>query len=187
MGKSSRTKGKERESSSGTPGWWAQNRQIVTFAATFLGLLTLFQIAYYTVVVPSSIFAKYLGLNSRVAAKVLGLMGEKVMTSGDMMFSTFSMSIKTGCDGLQAMAILAIAVAAFPGEPRRKLIGAAGGIALLMVLNILRLVSLFWMGVHVPDWFQAMHVHIWPAALIIAALVYAVAWSSWTSRRVAAA
>jgi exosortase/archaeosortase family protein len=177
MGKTSRVKSTRRAT-----GWWKDNLPIVKFAAAFLGLLTAFQLAYYTLVVPSDAFKAYLGVNSHAAAAILGLLGERVIATNEVLTSSFTMSIKSGCDGLQAMAILAIAVLVFPGGGRNKAVGMAGGVALLAILNLARLVSLFWTGVHFPNLFQTMHVHIWPAVLIVVALLYAVAWTARANR-----
>jgi len=177
MSKESRAK--KRGTSSG---WWKQNAALVRFVALFLGLLAAFQWSYYEFIAPSAFFTAYLGVNTRAAAFLLGLVGEKVTATDEVMSSSFTMSVKTGCDGLQAMAILAIAVLVFPGRGWKKLFAVAGGLALIGMLNVLRLVSLFWAGVHWPNMFQSMHVHIWPALLIVVALAYSIAWSAWASR-----
>lgn len=185
MGKRSRTR-QDRGTATGsassvagpTRGFWVDNRASVRFVGLFLGLLVAFQIAYYEIIVPSAAFASYLGACARIAAAVLHLLGEEVTATGDAMSAGFTMSIKTGCDGLQAMAILAIAVVAFPGSGRHKLLAVAGGVVLVLLLNVLRLVTLFWAGVHAPGWFQTLHVHVWPAFLILVALGYAIGWAA---------
>ena len=161
---------------------WERNLPVVKFVVTFLALLIAFQWAYYALLVNSFAFKAYLGLNCRAAAALLGLVGEHVTATDDVLTSGFTMSVRAGCDGLQAMAILAIAVLVAPGDLRRKLNAAAGGVLLLAILNLVRLVSLFWTGVHAPGLFQAMHVHIWPAVLIVLAVLYAFASQTWAHR-----
>ena len=148
----------------------------------FLVLLTAFQIAYYEFVVSSAPFKAYLHASARAAGTLLGWVGEQVTVLGDVMASSFSMSIKHGCDGLQAMAILVAGVLVFPGERRKKLPGIAAGVGLLLGLNIVRIASLFWMGVHAPGLFQTVHVHVWPAVLILCALSFWILWAMWATR-----
>jgi exosortase/archaeosortase family protein len=153
------------------------------FVATFVGLLVAFQILYYQWLVGSAPFEAYIAGSSRAAAAMLNLVGERVSAVPDLRSAEFSMSVRRGCDGIQAMGILAIAVSVLPGSARRKLVGVATGVAALLVINLIRLVSLFWTGVHLPEFFQAMHVHVWPALLVAAAVVHVIVWSTWATRR----
>ncbi len=92
------------------------------------------------------------------------------------------MSIKHGCDGLQAMAILLAGVLVLPAAGRKKLPAVLVGIGLLLGLNLVRIASLYWVGVHVSGIFQTMHVHVWPAVLILVALLFWVLWALWATR-----
>ena len=163
-------------------GSWKQNLPIIRFVGLFLVLLIAFQIVYYEFVVSSAPFQAYLHASARAAGSLLGLVGERVTVRGDLMMSSFSMSIKHGCDGLQAMAILVAGVLVFPGQRRKKLPGIAAGVALLLGLNIVRIASLFWVGAHAPGVFQATHVHVWPAVLILCALSFWILWAMWATR-----
>jgi exosortase/archaeosortase family protein len=156
---------------------------VVRFVLLFGGLLVAFQLVYYELIVTSSFFESYLAVSSKVAAFLLGLVGEPVRASGGVLTSTFSMSVKQGCDGLQAMAIVASGVLALPGGRRVKLLGVALGVLLLLGLNVLRIASLFWAGIHWPERFQLLHVHVWPAVLVFAAFVYWIGWASRTMPR----
>jgi exosortase/archaeosortase family protein len=78
------------------------------------------------------------------------------------------------------MAILVIAVLAFPSSGGRKLLGVAGGVALLYVLNVVRVASLFWTGVHAPGWFETLHSDVWPATIVATAVLLWVAWARWS-------
>lgn len=167
--------------------WWRQNAPIIRFAGTFVVLLIGFQLAYYEFITGNAVFGAYLSASAHAAAAILGVVGEPVAVTGDVMTSTFSMSIKRGCDGVQVMAILAIAVLAFPVGIRKKLPAIVAGTVFLLILNILRIASLFWAGVHFPTQFQTLHVHAWPAALVLSACAFWMAWAMWATRPVTAA
>lgn len=155
---------------------------IFRFVGVFLGLLVLAQIVYYQFVITSAAFRAYMGLTASAAAVVLGVLGESVTVDGMLMHADVSMSLKTGCDGLQAMALLAIGIVAFPVDARRKLPGIAIGIGLILALNVLRIVSLFWALAHAPAIFQTLHVHVWPAGLVLVAVLFWVAWARRATR-----
>lgn len=134
------------------------------------------QFVYYQFIVDSSAFAAYTQASCRMAARVLRLAGETVEVNGDQMSGSFSMSVHNGCDGLQAVGILMFAILLFPGPIGKRLLGATLGALLIVAINVLRIASLFWAGAHKPDWFQLMHVHVWPALLIFCVLLFWVAW-----------
>ena len=156
--------------------WW--DNTIVRFAALFAVLMVGFQLAYYGFVVKSSVFDTYMAGSARAAAALLGLVGETATASGNSLRSSFSVSIKHGCDGLQAMWILVAGVISFPRNLRQKLVGITVGIGLLLALNVVRIASLVWIGAHLPSWFQIAHVHAWPAILTCCAMLFWVAWAT---------
>lgn len=160
------------------PKRWSQwiKDPAIRFVGLFVVCLALGQFFYYQVVVDSSAFAAYTEGSCRLAAKLLHLTGESVQVSGDQMTGSFSMSVHNGCDGLQAVGILIFAILLFPGPIGRRVLGAALGALLIVAINVVRIASLYWAGVHKPDWFQMMHVHLWPAFLIFCVLVFWVAW-----------
>ncbi len=192
MGRASTTRRKrraERQASASAPPTrdrlprhWRQNLPIIRFVVLFVALLGVFQIVYHEWVVSSEAFSAYLTISSRMAATLLHLVGEPVVAIGDTLLSGFSMSIKRGCDGLQVIAILVIAVLVFPGVGFKKLIGICVGVGLLLVLNVVRIATLFWAGVHLSDQFQSLHVHVWPAFLILAAVIFWLGWATWATR-----
>jgi len=162
---------------------WRENLPILRFVGLFALLFTAFQISYYEFIVGSAAFHSYLVASCKAAAALLGITGEEVTAIGDVLRGKFTLSVKVGCDGLQAMGILLVAVLVFPGcSPKRKLVGLFMGLGLVLILNVVRIASLFWAGLHLPGVFQTMHVHIWPAFLIFSALLFWTLWALWAAR-----
>ena len=161
---------------------WARHGKVARFSALFLGSFALFQVVYYGWIVSSAAFAEYLRITGIGAAAVLRVLGEPVETSGDVMAGAFAMSIRHGCDGLQAIAIVVLAIAVFPASVPSRLVGAAAGALAILALNFVRIATLFWAGAHWHAAFQPLHVHIWPAALIAFAVVFWVAWATFLVR-----
>jgi exosortase/archaeosortase family protein len=157
-------------------------RSVWRFVAAFVGLFVAFQLAYYEFIVDSAPFNAYVAAGNRLAAGALSLGGQQATASGNVLSAGFSMSVRTGCDGIQTMGVLAIAVALLPGTPTRKVIGILAGIVAIALLNTVRLASLLWTGAHFPDYFQVLHVHVWPGLLVVFAVLYAIAWTKWAER-----
>lgn len=79
-----------------------------------------------------------------------------------------------GCSGLDVMALCVAALLSYPIVWRRRLIGAALGVALLLVLNVVRISALA-VASETPA-FQTMHVYVWPALLVGATLAWIAVW-----------
>lgn len=152
--------------------------RLLRFCATFVVLQLVVQAVYYGWLLKSGLFRGYLHFLGVSAAALVRLTGHSVVCDGETMRGAFEMSIRSGCDGLQAMAILATAVLAFPSSWLRRLAGASIGVLALLGVNILRIATLFVAGESWPRHFQTLHVHIWPALLMLCTIVLWVVWAS---------
>ncbi|HEX6242960.1 MAG TPA: hypothetical protein VFZ61_18735, partial [Polyangiales bacterium] len=95
----------------------------------------------------------------------------------------FPLQIVKACSALDAQALFAAAALAFPTRWPRKLLGLCLGVALLTLLNLLRIACLYWVGLRAPDSFDAAHEEWLPAALVFAACVSFAGWARWVVTR----
>ena len=79
------------------------------------------------------------------------------------------------CSGTDVLALCLAAILACPVPWRTRLAGATGGIALVLALNTLRIATLGRAAAS-PALFQALHLQVWPAILILATSAYVFAW-----------
>jgi len=120
----------------------------------------------------------YTTLVAHEARLVLNLFGEGATVSGQVLSSPrFSVAIFNGCNGLEAILIFASGVVAFPASCRRKLVGILVGFAAIQVFNVVRVVSLFYVGALRPQWFSVSHVFIWQSLVIVFGVVLWVVWA----------
>lgn len=96
--------------------------------------------------------------------------------------SGFAVSIERGCNGIEALIILFAALMAFPSTWRQKLVGFAIGFVAIQSLNLVRIISLFYIGQWSHTWFEWFHLYLWQALIIIDALVVWLIWLRWISR-----
>lgn len=89
------------------------------------------------------------------------------------------------CSGADALALCVGAVLAFPARLGARLAGAAGGIALILVLNTLRIGTLGLVAA-APSWFDMLHLYVWPAILMLAISGYVFGWMRLAEPRPAA-
>ena len=90
--------------------------------------------------------------------------------------SGFAVSIEPGCNGVEALIILFAAMFAFPAPLKNKLVGFAIGFVAIQALNLLRIISLFYLGQWNMVWFEWFHLYLWQALIILDALVVWLIW-----------
>ncbi len=122
----------------------------------------------------------YTNLVAHEASAVLNLFGEDAMVSGQVLSSPrFSVAIYNGCNGLEAILIFVSGVLAFPAPWRRKAVGVVLGFVAIQAFNVVRVVSLFYIGAVKPQWFSASHTFVWQSLVIIFGVVL---WLVWVRR-----
>jgi exosortase H (IPTLxxWG-CTERM-specific) len=90
--------------------------------------------------------------------------------------SGFGVRIERGCNGVEAMIILFAAIFAFPAPIKNKLMGFFVGFFAIQILNIVRIVSLFYLGQWNQVAFEWFHLYLWQALIIMDALVVWLIW-----------
>jgi exosortase H (IPTLxxWG-CTERM-specific) len=122
---------------------------------------------------------------AREAAVVLRALGEVVRVDDQVLSSPrFAVTIYNGCNGLEAILVFVAGVLAFPARWQARLLGIVTGFVAVQVLNVVRIVSLYYVGVWRPDWFTTAHVLVWQTIVILFAVVL---WLLWVQRHALAA
>ena len=68
---------------------------------------------------------------------------------------------------------------AFPARWSHKLLGGIIGVAILLLVNLLRIVSLYYASEMSPSFFGLLHETIWPIAILALSMVM---WLFWAMR-----
>lgn len=89
----------------------------------------------------------------------------------------FGVSIEPGCNGIEACIVLVAAMLAFPAQWRHRLLGIAVGIAAVQAFNVVRIVSLFYLGQWSMDWFRFAHEYLWQALIMLDVLFVFMLWA----------
>ena len=84
-------------------------------------------------------------------------------------------AVTSECSGTDVLALCLAAILACPVPWRTRLAGAAGGIALVLALNTVRIATLGRAAAS-PALFEALHLQVWPAILILVTSGYVFAW-----------
>ena len=88
----------------------------------------------------------------------------------------FAVAIEAGCNGVEASIVLVAAMLAFPAPWKRKLLGLAVGVVAVQGLNIVRVISLFYLGQWRLDVFEFAHLYVWQALIMLDVLIVWLLW-----------
>lgn len=128
------------------------------------------------------VLVPYHGAIAQATAGLLSAFGESATASGrEIRSERFSVVVTHGCDGIELSLMFGAAVIAFPAAFRRKLAGMLLGLILIALLNLIRVVSLWLVGVHWFTGFDLMHFGLWPVFLIGATLGIFLSWLQWAT------
>ena len=83
----------------------------------------------------------------------------------------FAVSIESGCNGVEATIILIAAVMAFPATWRQRMVVTILGFLAIQVANLLRIISLFYLGQWNIEVFNWIHLYLWPVLIMLDVLI----------------
>ena len=90
--------------------------------------------------------------------------------------SGFAVSIQAGCNGVEATIVLIAAMVAFPAPWRHRFIGMAIGFGAIQIMNLARIISLFYLGQWNMTAFEWAHLYVWQALIMLDVLVVFLIW-----------
>ncbi|WP_313311581.1 exosortase H [Pulveribacter sp.] len=118
-------------------------------------------------------------LLARICAGLVTWFDSSAAAQGKVLWNTatgFGVSIEPGCNGIEACIVLFAAVMAFPSTWRHKLVGLAAGFAAVQALNVVRVISLFYLGQWSKEAFDFAHEFLWQGLIMLDVLVVWLLW-----------
>lgn len=154
----------------------------------FVGLFGLFMsLAYVCEITPSirkHVFPAYLRHNARVSGIILRAMGEDASVHRTSISSPrYAVEVKHGCNALLPTALFVSAVLACPVRFSAKIPGILIGAIVLMLMNLVRIVTMFYAGIHIPGFFRIMHNDVWPTIFVSLSVLLWISWALWARER----
>lgn len=149
------------------------------FIATFLVcLLVLFTLDILTPV-QDHVILPFTGGIAHLSVWLMRVFDHSVVSHDNDIINAVTGSgieIVAGCNGVEAVLILVSAVLAFPAPWKHKLIGIGIGFLAIQALNLVRIVCLYYLHEWNPLWFEWFHLYLWPALIILDALLFWLIW-----------
>ena len=157
----------------------SRRRRSVAFLARFAAFLVLFYVLLAARPVDRAVVVPFTAVVARAGAALLSAAGERVAVEGTEIRSpAFAVRIENGCNGLETVLLFAAAVAAYPASWRRRAVGLLAGFAAIQAFNLVRVVSLFWIGAHRADLFAPSHTVVWQSLVVLFGILLFVVWAA---------
>ena len=135
--------------------------------------------------VQSAVIVPFTAGLAHVCVFLMRLFDSTVIAQNDAIVDAITgggIRVVAGCNGVEAVLILVSAVLAFPAPWRHKLVGIGVGFLAIQSLNLVRIISLYYLQRWNHVWFEWFHLYLWQALIVLDALVFWLVWLRWLPR-----
>ncbi|MDX1604877.1 MAG: exosortase H [Candidatus Competibacterales bacterium] len=147
--------------------------------ALFMGILVLLFAVELTHPVQAGFVQPFTGLIAKVSAGLVQAFDSTAAAEGIVLRNVetgAAVAIQPGCNGVEAMIVLTAAILAFPAPWLHKLVGLLVGFLAIQALNLVRIISLFYLLQWNQTWFEWAHLYLWQALIILDAMIVFILW-----------
>lgn len=144
------------------------------FVLTFLVLLIALFTIEMLVPVQTHVIVPFTEILARISMALVLPFDDTVIAYGKVLQFTdtgFAVSIEAGCNGVEATIVLIAAVVAFPAPWIARVSAIVLGFLAVQALNIVRIISLFYLGDWNSEVFEFVHKFVWPTLIMLDVLV----------------
>lgn len=152
---------------------------MLRFILVFFVLLVVMFVAELTGPVERHVIEPFTAILADACAWIIHWFDPSTQAMGKHIASSdgrFVVAIERGCNGVEAVIILFAAILAFPAPWKHKLAGLGLGFVAIQLLNLVRIVSLFFLGLWNRTWFEWFHLYLWQALIVLDALIVFLVW-----------
>jgi exosortase H (IPTLxxWG-CTERM-specific) len=127
----------------------------------------------------ASVVNRFTGSLVTVSGALIHFFGGKATVIGSILQSPlgFSVKVENGCNAVNVSILLWAAILTYPAPWLQKLKGLAAGTVALHTVNLLRIISLFYLGQYSQIWFDFAHYYLWESLIVLDTLVIFWLWA----------
>ena len=128
----------------------------------------------------------FTGLLASVSTAIILPFDDNVISQGRILRDAttgFAVSIEAGCNGVEAAIVLIAGIVAFPASLSHKIAAILAGFFFVQLLNIVRIISLFYLGQWNYSVFEWFHLYLWPVLIMLDVLVVFAIYLQWLGKR----
>ncbi len=118
-------------------------------------------------------------------ALLIHICGGKAHVAGSLLInpaSGFSVQVENGCNAVNVTILLWSAILVYPAPWLQKLKGLALGSLALHALNLLRIITLYYLGQYNRAWFDFAHLYLWESLIVLDTLAIFWFWATLVRR-----
>ncbi len=116
---------------------------------------------------------------AHISGWLIRLFDPEVIAQGKVLWRSTTgagVSIEAGCNGVEACIMLIAAVLSFPSGVLMKVAGIVIGIVAVQSVNVLRVITLFYLVEWNYAWFEFAHLYLWQALIMFDVLIVWLVW-----------
>ena len=117
-----------------------------------------------------------------VAEQSVHLFAGVVSRSGNQLIDPVtnkSVLVLGGCNGFEVTFMLITAILVYPSCMKAKAIGVIGGIIAVQSLNVVRIVSLYYLNIWGEEMFRFAHLYLWQSLIMLDVIGVLLIWLKW--------
>jgi exosortase H (IPTLxxWG-CTERM-specific) len=121
-----------------------------------------------------------------ISAALIRVCGGHAAVYGSVLTSPingFAVQVENGCNAINVTILLWSAILVFPSSLSDKLKGLAAGTLALHALNLLRIITLYYLGQYNRGWFDFAHLYLWESLIVLDTLAIFWGWAILVRRR----
>ena len=165
--------------------WIIERKKILKFLLVFIVSLSMFSFILELESVQLSFINPHLNHVAWTCGKVLKSLGTDCdVYESSISSAQFSVQVVKGCESIYPTVMLWAALLAYPQQGSRKtrwrwkIVGIIGGAVILFIMNIIRVVTMFYIGMYFPSLFDLVHIYAWQALFILLTLGVFLFWAA---------
>ena len=115
------------------------------------------------------------------SAGLIHLFGGHALVIGRILRSPangFAVEVQNGCNAVNVTILLWAAIATYPARWTAKAAGLLVGAFAIHAVNLLRVISLFYLGQYNRDWFEFAHMYLWESLIVLDTMAVFWIWAS---------
>jgi len=164
----------------GIAGFWEDRSPVLRFVILFALFMGIFYSIWATQWFHDVIVKNVTTFDSKIASMFLNIFGYETTAVGTSVVSErITVNVKTGCDGIEAMALFVSGVTAYTAPKGYKIKGIIAGVSFLFFMNLVRIVHLWLCGFYLPEYFEFFHQNFWQIVFILISII---TWALWINR-----
>ena len=136
--------------------------------------------------VQEAVIQPFTGILATISTALILPFDDTVIAQGRILRDAttgFAVSIEAGCNGVEAAIVLIAGIVAFPATIQNKVIAVVAGFFFVQALNIVRIISLFYLGQWNYAVFEWFHLYLWPVLIMLDVLIVFAIYLQWLGKQ----